>query len=129
MLKHLNLLATLHLIYGLLQLVFGGLLGLGVLGFGIVMLIASDGFRDDEATVMGIAFTAGGLVGLVVAVGLGLVFIAASRTLRNRTGRTLPLVAAVLAIPSGLIGIALAVFTFMVLADDEVKAEIAVNRG
>jgi hypothetical protein len=125
MAKYTDIVGWLWIGYGVFQLVIAVLLGLAMFGFGGLMGAAGMSGGDDELAVVGGIYA---LIGPVVAIlvgGFAVLDIAAGIGIRRRTswGRILGFVVAVLSLSSIPIGLAMGIFTFVVLLDAEAAAE------
>jgi thiosulfate reductase cytochrome b subunit len=123
--KHLALLSTLHYVYGILTCL-GAFAVLGLVGLGFLIGTQAD---DANAQMVGGVFKAFGWVLFAVILLWGILILLSGRWIAQRRNRTGSLVIGGLCCLSIPLGLALGIFTFVVLMNDEVQAEYAGATG
>ena len=120
--RRLDLLATLHYVYGGLLCVLG--LGtLTLLGMGVFLnsdLLAT-GAQEPPPDWLGAFFGVIGVVAFVLVEGLGILNILSGRWMKRRRNRTGSIVVAAIDCLNMPLGIALGIFTIVSLSDDRVS--------
>ena len=124
--RRLDLLATLHFVYGGLLCVLG--LGtLTLLGMGVLLnsdLVAA-GAQEPPPEWLGAFFGVIGLVAFIVVEGLGILNILSGRWLKQRRNRTGSIIVAAIDCLNMPLGIALGIFTILSLSNDRVSDSYA----
>ncbi len=123
--KHLTLLSTLHYVYGILTCL-GAFAVLSLVGVGFLVNTQS---HDANAEVVGSVFQALGWVLFAVILLWGILIMLSGRWIAQRRNRTGSLIIAGLCCLSIPLGLALGIFTFATLLNDEVQQDYAGSTG
>lgn len=126
MTRHLPTLSVLHYVYGILTCV-GGIAVLALVGMGLFLSsdLAAGEHNDPAPAIVGGVFQGLGWVLFALIEVWGVLIILSGRWIAQRRNRTGSLVVAGLCCLNFPIGMALGIFTLVVLLNDEVQAHYA----
>lgn len=118
--KHIEILAYLNIVWGVLT-VFGGLI--------VAFFVAGSGLISGDDTAMWVTSLVGGGIGFFIAAMGGVSILAGWGLLkRQEWARILIIVLSILSLPGFPIGTALGVYGLWVMFNDEVKAEFPMRQ-
>lgn len=124
--EQLNLLSIFHYIVGALTILFSCIFLIYV-GMGIGMVVGAFDEKDPPPAFLGWVFIAVGAAIMLIGWTLGILTIVAGKKLRARTSRTFCIVIAAIQCLNQPFGLALGIFTIIVLTRDSVTRLFAAN--